>query len=78
MMCGPDGKLTRDAMLLLHYFRVFCRAHPGAPLAPVSPDGRIDPMLLARNAGRREVYDELFRILAASPIAAYQVENPLL
>lgn len=66
MCCGPEGKLHRNAQLILHDLREFCRAD-GLNSFPVSPvTGQIDPLALARAAGRREVFDRLVRMLAVS------------
>jgi len=68
-MCfGPDGGLTKNARLMAAYLRRFCLAYEhdrGSPTFIVSPHtGAIDPLAMARAAGRREVFDHLARMLS--------------
>lgn len=62
-MCrGPDGRLTQDARLITAYLRKACLPPTGIfHLDPVR--GGIDPLAMARAAGRREVFDLLATML---------------
>lgn len=57
------GKLSKDAQFMAAYLSRFCNGD-GRATAPVSPQtGMIDPLAMARLAGRREVFDLLARVL---------------
>lgn len=59
-MCrGGDGKLTRDARYISERLYRFCYGNQ----FPVDATGAIDPLAMARAAGRREVYDLLSTML---------------
>lgn len=63
MCLGPDGKLTNDAKAVLSYLRKECNGTGGEafPRSPIT--GQVDPIEMARRAGRREVFDMLVRML---------------
>lgn len=64
MCIGPDGKLTRDARIIVAYLNRQCNGD-GTNSFPVSQvTGQIDHVAMARMAGRREVYDMLVRAMS--------------
>jgi hypothetical protein len=64
MLLGPEGQLTPNARLLAIKLRRFCHAKGGELMFPRSGDrGPIDPLAMARVAGRREVFDYLAHLL---------------
>jgi hypothetical protein len=67
-MCLADGKLTPNAKLVLVKLRRFCHARGGELMFPRSGEqpgrGPIDPLAMARVAGRREVFDYLLHLLS--------------
>lgn len=65
-LTDKDGVLTPDGRVLLRHFAAFCHYAPDTPdvtLFRTDDAGRVDPFELARRAGRREVYEELVRVL---------------
>lgn len=66
-MCLADGRLTPNAKLVLIKLRGFCHARGGELMFPKSGapgQGQIDPLAMARVAGRREVFDYLLHLLS--------------
>ena len=64
-----DGELTNLGRVFVKHFAGFCHYNPTSPdvgLFKTDEQGRIDPYELARRAGRREVYEELVRVLNLS------------
>ena len=67
MLLGPEGHLTPNARLIAIKLRRFCHARGGELMFPRSGDrGPIDPLAMARVAGRREVFDYLAHLLGMS------------
>lgn len=64
MCLGADGKLTKNAMLVLAYLRRFCNGDGTRGGFPLRADGAVDALGMARIAGRREVYDDIVKLLA--------------
>ena len=65
-MCLAEGRLTPNARLVLVKLRRFCHAKGGELMFPKSGlpgQGQIDPLAMARVAGRREVFDYLTHLL---------------
>ena len=65
-MCLAEGRLTPNARLVLVKLRRFCHAKGGELMFPKSGSpgqGQIDPLAMARVAGRREVFDYLTHLL---------------
>ena len=65
-MCLAEGRLTPNARLVLIKLRRFCHAKGGELMIPksgVPVQGRIDPLAMARVAGRREVFDYLTHLV---------------
>lgn len=61
---NSEGQLTPNARLILIKLRRFCHARGGELMFPRSGDrGPIDPLAMARVAGRREVFDYLSHLL---------------
>lgn len=66
-MCyGPDGKLTKNARLIAAYLRKECNGDGRDPPPRVPGTGAIDPMAMAVETGRRQVFDQLARMLHLS------------
>ena len=66
-MCLADGKLTPNARLVMIKLRKFCHARGGELMFPRSGapgQGQIDPLAMARVAGRREVFDYLLHLMS--------------
>ncbi len=63
MCCDNKGKLTKNAQVVLVQLREFCAADGRGTAFPRDMTGAIDPLGMARAAGRREVYDHLVRML---------------
>jgi hypothetical protein len=67
-MCLAEGKLTPNAKLVLVQLRRFCHAKGGELMFPRAGNepgrGPIDPLAMARVAGRREVFDYLLHLLS--------------
>lgn len=64
MVIGGDGKLTRDARLVMADLRRFCHAggNDGEMFGARGATGYC-PIHLARAAGRREVFDRLVKLM---------------
>lgn len=63
-MCLAEGRLTPNARLVLIKLRRFCHARGGELMFPKpTASGQIDPLAMARVAGRREVFDYLTHLL---------------
>ncbi len=77
MCIGPDGKLTKNAQLILAYLRRECNGDGryGPPVSPVT--GTIDPLAMARVAGRREIFDLLARVLSVTLEERHNLEEDL-
>jgi hypothetical protein len=64
MCLNGEGQLTPNAKLIMIKLRRFCGAKCGELMFPRSGDrGPIDPLAMARVAGRREVFDYLSHLL---------------
>lgn len=66
-LCLSEGRLTPNARLVLVKLRRFCHARGGELMFPksgVPGQGHIDPLAMARVAGRREVFDYLLHLLS--------------
>jgi hypothetical protein len=68
MCCGPDGKLHKNAVVVLAHLRDFCGADGRPPPITIRPEGTgaIDPMALAMAEGRRQVFDHIAKMLAVT------------
>ena len=64
-MCfGADGKMNRDARVLLAYLNKFCNGDGQMNSAVRVPStGAVDALAMAQVIGRREVFDLLMRML---------------
>lgn len=70
-MCfDSNGNLTKNARFIAAHLQRFCAAvvsDDGASVFPRVPQtGAIDPLAMARAAGRREVFDHLARMLSVN------------
>lgn len=63
LCAGPDGaKLNPNARIVAAYLAKFCDAR-GEAAFPRTDANAIDPIAMARMAGRREVFELLTRVL---------------
>lgn len=74
MCIGADGKLTKNALIILSYLRFECNGDGryGPPVAAAT--GAIDPLAMARAAGRREIFDIIVRMLSVDLRERYNLE----
>lgn len=63
---APDGAASSDFRCAMHYLTGFCGAR-GNVAFPTDGTGAIDPLAMARMAGRREVFDEIVRLTRLTP-----------
>ncbi len=77
MCCGPDGKLHKNARVVLAQLRDFCGADGRPPQIAIRPEGKgaIDPVALAMADGRRQVFDLLVRMLAVTLEDRHNLED---
>lgn len=66
MCLGGDGKLHPNARLIAAYLHRYCGVNDDRMKFPRDATGKVDAIAMARNAGRREVFDQLVRMLAVS------------
>jgi hypothetical protein len=59
-----DSKLSKDARLIASYLRSFCNGDGRFGIPISQQTGTIDPLAMARAAGRREVFDLLARMMS--------------
>jgi len=63
-MCfGPDGRLTKNARLIVAYLQRECNGAGQYP-PPKGVDNVIDPVALGIQIGKRQVFDTLAKMLA--------------
>ena len=74
MCLGKDGKLTKDAQVVLAELRRFCNGDGKHPF-PRAADGKIDQTAMVQVAGRREVFDLLVRMLAVPLDTRHNLED---
>lgn len=77
MCIGPDGQLTKNARLILAYLRKECNGDGryGPPVSQIT--GTIDPLAMARAAGRREIFDLLTRMLSVTLEERHNLEEDI-
>jgi hypothetical protein len=79
MCCGADGKLHKNARVVLAHLRDFCGADGRPPPVTIRPEGKgaIDPLALAMAEGRRQVFDHIARMLAVTLEDRHNLEDNL-
>lgn len=77
MCCDDRGRMTKNAQVILVYLRDFCSADGRGNQFPRDATGAIDPIGMARSAGRREVYDLLVRVLNVKLEDRHNLEDGL-
>lgn len=66
MCLGGDGKLHPNARLIAAYLYRYCGVGDERMKFPRDATGAVDAIAMARNAGRREVFDRLVQMLNVS------------
>ena len=75
MCVGPNGQLTKNAMVVLAQLRRFCNGD-GTNSFPMSQaSGMVDPHAISRMAGRREVFDLIVKMMAITLEARHNLED---
>jgi hypothetical protein len=70
LFLSGDGKLNPDARKLAAYMARLC--HAKGRIVVHGADGKIDPVATTAAAARREVWDDLVRLLNLDP---YEIAN---
>ena len=77
MCCDKNGQLTKNGKVVLAYLRDFCGADGRGNSFPVDRNGALDPLAMARAAGRREVYDLLVKMMTMKLEDRHNLEDVL-
>lgn len=77
MCCDSKGHLTKNGKVVLAYLRDFCAADGRGNSFPRDATGALDPLGMARAAGRREVYDLLVHMLNVKLEDRHNLEDGL-
>ena len=77
MCCDKNGQLTQNGKVVLAYLRNFCGADGKGNAFPLDATGALDPLGMARAAGRREVYDLLVRMMTMKLEDRHNLEDVL-
>ena len=77
MCCNSSGELTKNGKVVLAYLRDFCGADGRGNPFPIDRNGALDPLGMARAAGRREVFDLLVRMMTMKLEDRHNLEDVL-